>query len=166
MRGVAMQSSAAGQRQRSVMAPGSAGRASAVSSRRVAKCAIRSRQAMRIECKDYPKPAFETAGTFQRATELSEKLASAPRPAKPLKIVIAGAGLAGLSAAKYLSDAGHQPIVLEGRDVLGGKVRIRRQGYSAPCNQGHFVWVDDALNVAIGRSAIMWAQESRKYGAF
>jgi monoamine oxidase len=37
-------------------------------------------------------------------------------------VVIIGAGLAGLSAAKYLSDAGHIPIVLEGRDVLGGKV--------------------------------------------
>jgi monoamine oxidase len=38
-------------------------------------------------------------------------------------VVIIGAGLAGLSTAKYLSDAGHTPIVLEGRDVLGGKVR-------------------------------------------
>lgn len=37
-------------------------------------------------------------------------------------MVIAGAGLAGLSTAKYLSDAGHIPIVLEARDVLGGKV--------------------------------------------
>ena len=39
-----------------------------------------------------------------------------------MKVVIAGAGLAGLSAAKYLVDAGHEPIVLESRDVLGGKV--------------------------------------------
>ena len=37
-------------------------------------------------------------------------------------MVIAGAGLAGLSTAKYLVDAGHRPIVLESRDVLGGKV--------------------------------------------
>ena len=33
-------------------------------------------------------------------------------------------GLAGLSTAKYLSDAGHIPILLEARDVLGGKVRF------------------------------------------
>ena len=39
-----------------------------------------------------------------------------------MRIAIAGAGLAGLSCAKYLSDAGHTPIVLEARDVLGGKV--------------------------------------------
>jgi hypothetical protein len=32
------------------------------------------------------------------------------------------AGLAGLSLSKYLSDAGHIPILLEARDVLGGKV--------------------------------------------
>ena len=39
-----------------------------------------------------------------------------------MKVAIAGAGLAGLSCAKYLTDAGHTPIVLERRDVLGGKV--------------------------------------------
>ena len=39
-----------------------------------------------------------------------------------MKVVIAGAGLAGLSCAKYLAEAGHTPIVLEARDVLGGKV--------------------------------------------
>ncbi|NEP57116.1 MAG: 15-cis-phytoene desaturase [Symploca sp. SIO2G7] len=39
-----------------------------------------------------------------------------------MRVAIAGAGLAGLSCAKYLADAGHIPIVLESRDVLGGKV--------------------------------------------
>ncbi|KKI99927.1 15-cis-phytoene desaturase [Prochlorothrix hollandica] len=39
-----------------------------------------------------------------------------------MRVAIAGAGLAGLSCAKYLVDAGHTPIVLERRDVLGGKV--------------------------------------------
>ena len=39
-----------------------------------------------------------------------------------MQVAIAGAGLAGLSCAKYLTDAGHTPIVLERRDVLGGKV--------------------------------------------
>ncbi|WP_324282423.1 15-cis-phytoene desaturase [Cyanobacterium aponinum UTEX 3221] len=39
-----------------------------------------------------------------------------------MRVAIAGAGLAGLSCAKYLADAGHTPIVLERRDVLGGKV--------------------------------------------
>ena len=39
-----------------------------------------------------------------------------------MRILIAGAGLAGLSCAKYLVDHGHIPIILEARDVLGGKV--------------------------------------------
>ncbi|PSB30180.1 15-cis-phytoene desaturase [Stenomitos frigidus] len=39
-----------------------------------------------------------------------------------MRVAIAGAGLAGLSCAKYLIDAGHTPIVLESRDVLGGLV--------------------------------------------
>lgn len=77
-----------------------------------------------MQRRDYPKPAFESAGTYQEAAALSNRLATAPRPAKPLRVVIIGAGLAGLSTAKYLSDAGHVPIVLEGRDVLGGKARL------------------------------------------
>ncbi|MEO0947082.1 MAG: 15-cis-phytoene desaturase [Cyanobacteria bacterium J06641_5] len=39
-----------------------------------------------------------------------------------MRVAIAGAGLAGLSCAKYLVDAGHTPVVVESRDVLGGKV--------------------------------------------
>jgi 15-cis-phytoene desaturase len=36
-----------------------------------------------------------------------------------MRVAIAGGGLAGLACAKYLVDAGHTPIVLESRDVLG-----------------------------------------------
>ena len=50
------------------------------------------------------------------------EIRSVPRPERPLRVIIAGAGLAGLSTAKHLTDAGHHPVVLEGRDVLGGKV--------------------------------------------
>ncbi|MEM6837070.1 MAG: 15-cis-phytoene desaturase [Cyanobacteria bacterium P01_C01_bin.120] len=39
-----------------------------------------------------------------------------------MRVAIAGGGLAGLACAKYLADAGHTPIVLESRDVLGGLV--------------------------------------------
>jgi 15-cis-phytoene desaturase len=39
-----------------------------------------------------------------------------------MRVAIAGGGLAGLACAKYLADAGHQPIIFESRDVLGGLV--------------------------------------------
>ena len=39
-----------------------------------------------------------------------------------MRVAISGAGLAGLSCAKYLADAGHTPILFEARNVLGGKV--------------------------------------------
>ena len=39
-----------------------------------------------------------------------------------MRVAIAGAGLAGLSCAKYLADAGHTTIVYEARNVLGGKI--------------------------------------------
>lgn len=39
-----------------------------------------------------------------------------------MQVAIAGGGLAGLACAKYLVDAGHEPVVLESRDVLGGLV--------------------------------------------
>ena len=39
-----------------------------------------------------------------------------------MRVAIAGAGLAGRCCAKYLSDAGHTPVVVEARNVLGGKV--------------------------------------------
>ncbi len=39
-----------------------------------------------------------------------------------MRVAIAGGGLAGLACAKYLVDAGHQPIVLERENVLGGLV--------------------------------------------
>ena len=35
-----------------------------------------------------------------------------------MRVVIAGAGLAGLSCAKYLVDNGHIPIVLEARNAV------------------------------------------------
>lgn len=39
-----------------------------------------------------------------------------------MRVAIAGAGLAGLSCAKYLTDLGHTPILLERSEVLGGLV--------------------------------------------
>lgn len=79
-------------------------------------------RSLKVYAVDFPKPDFEKESTFQEMSALSSAVKAAPRPERPLEIIIAGAGLAGLSTAKYLVDAGHKPIVLESRDVLGGKV--------------------------------------------
>ena len=41
---------------------------------------------------------------------------------KGKRVAIFGGGLSGLACAKYLSDAGHIPILFEARSILGGKV--------------------------------------------
>ena len=82
-----------------------------------------NRRRPKILAIDYPKPNFENSSTFQDAAKPSKKLRSATCK-MPLTVVIAGAGLAGLCTAKYLTDAGHKPVVLESRAVLGGKVQV------------------------------------------
>eukprot|EP00633_Aureoumbra_lagunensis_P010211 CAMPEP_0197323594 /NCGR_PEP_ID=MMETSP0891-20130614/70619_1 /TAXON_ID=44058 ORGANISM="Aureoumbra lagunensis, Strain CCMP1510" /NCGR_SAMPLE_ID=MMETSP0891 /ASSEMBLY_ACC=CAM_ASM_000534 /LENGTH=549 /DNA_ID=CAMNT_0042816277 /DNA_START=534 /DNA_END=2183 /DNA_ORIENTATION=- len=74
--------------------------------------------------KDYPKPNVENTQPYRDATKLSERFSSDLKAdsSQKKKIAIIGGGLSGLSCAKYLSDAGHEPTIYEARDVLGGKV--------------------------------------------
>ena len=55
------------------------------------------------------------------------------------KVVICGGGLAGLSAAKMLLDSGYDVELLEGRDILGGKVSSWRD------SDGD--WIESGLHV-------------------
>lgn len=73
--------------------------------------------------KDYPKPNVENTQNYRDSTKLTNKLKSfSTKNGGSKKIAIIGGGLSGLACAKYLTDAGHIPIVIEARDVLGGKV--------------------------------------------
>lgn len=42
-----------------------------------------------------------------------------------MRVVVVGAGLAGLTAAVHLTAAGHDVVVLDGRDEIGGRSRSR-----------------------------------------
>ena len=70
-----------------------------------------------------PRPNLEkTSEPFREASAASEAIKSLSRPTEPKTVLVMGGGLAGLSTAKHLVDAGHKPIVLEARSLLGGKI--------------------------------------------
>jgi monoamine oxidase len=68
------------------------------------------------------------------ATELPPELAGG---AKGTKIVILGAGLAGMTAAYELSKAGYQVQVLEARSFAGGRCQTARKGFKHTDLIGH-----------------------------
>lgn len=72
---------------------------------------------------DIPRPNLEeTSRPFNEAQEAVRYIKSLPRAKEPKRVIVMGGGLAGLSTAKHLVDAGHIPILLEARSLLGGKV--------------------------------------------
>ncbi|WP_423187206.1 flavin monoamine oxidase family protein [Alishewanella sp. d11] len=52
------------------------------------------------------------------------------------RVIVIGAGLAGLAAAKQLQTAGYQVQVLEARDRIGGRIWTSRQWPDAPLDLG------------------------------
>jgi len=73
--------------------------------------------------KDFPKPNVEDTDNYRYAESMSKSFSTTLKasPEQKKKVAIIGGGLAGLSCAKYLTDAGHEPTIYEARDVLGGK---------------------------------------------
>jgi 15-cis-phytoene desaturase len=70
-------------------------------------------------------PRIKQTKNFRDAADLSRKFIDdhgTQSGSSSKTVAIIGGGLSGLACAKYLSDAGHKPVIYEARDVLGGKV--------------------------------------------
>ena len=88
-----------------------------------------------------PNGVFNTAN-YREAEALSQRLVDLKQTDKPQRVAIIGGGLSGLACAKYLADAGHVPIVLEARKVLGGKVSAWQDADGD--------WIETGLHIFFG----------------
>lgn len=75
-----------------------------------------------MEMKDFPKPNVANTDNYRESAKLSARFKTLKTEGKSKTVAIIGGGLSGLAAARYLVDAGHKPLVLEAREMLGGKV--------------------------------------------
>lgn len=95
--------------------------------------------------RDFPKPNVEDTDNYRYAEAMSQSFKSTLRitnPSQKKKVAIIGGGLSGLSCAKYLSDAGHEPTIYEARDVLGGKVSAWQDADGD--------WIETGLHIFFG----------------
>ena len=59
-----------------------------------------------------------------------------PGATRPRKVIVVGAGIAGLCAAYELMRAGHDPVVLEARGRVGGRIQTVREPFE------HGLWAE------------------------
>ena len=92
----------------------------------------------RLPRRDFLRNLFALTGASAAAAALPA-LAQVPATAKPLHVVIIGAGLAGLVSAYELEKRGHRVTILEAdARHIGGRVRTLRFGdgrYAAPLGE-------------------------------
>ncbi|XP_072020358.1 L-amino-acid oxidase-like [Amphiura filiformis] len=76
-----------------------------------------------------PKPNHNdncTSSTSHAETLLDIARNGLPKTSEPKHVIIIGAGIAGLTAAKLLKDAGHKVTILEASDRIGGRIYTYR----------------------------------------
>uniref|UniRef100_A0A8C4TBE7 Interleukin 4 induced 1 n=1 Tax=Erpetoichthys calabaricus TaxID=27687 RepID=A0A8C4TBE7_ERPCA len=62
---------------------------------------------------------------YEELLEIARK--GLPKTSKPKKIIIVGGGIAGLTAAQLLEEAGHEITIFEASDRIGGRVYTYRE---------------------------------------
>lgn len=91
--------------------------------------------------------------------------------AAPKKVIVIGAGMAGLAAAQELVTQGHEVLILEGRDRVGGRVWTSNQWTDMPLDLGAS-WIHGVkgnpltklATAAKARTVLTNYESSRSYG--
>jgi monoamine oxidase len=83
-----------------------------------------------------------------------------------MMVIVVGAGLAGLSAADELRSAGHDPVVLEARDRVGGRVWSRELPNGAVVEMGaEFILPGSSVTrELVGRLGLGLWDKGMRYG--
>jgi monoamine oxidase len=78
---------------------------------------------------------------------------------KPKKVVIVGAGLAGLAAGYELKRAGHTPVILEAQQRVGGRVYTLRDPFTEGVCRGRCDAHSTCPHTDDGIRCEVWAQD-------
>lgn len=87
-------------------------------------------------------------------------------PAASADVIVVGAGMAGLAAARSIADAGRSVIVLEARERVGGRAWTDRTVMSVPIERGaELIHGEDASTWDLIRRTGMGVQEWHTFAA-
>ena len=81
-------------------------------------------------------------------------------PAAKERVVVVGAGVAGLACARALARTGRRVVVLEGRDRVGGRVVTSRAWPDMPCDLGAS-WIQGTRGNPLTALADEWGIETK-----
>jgi len=80
--------------------------------------------------------SLATGATLWQSAALARGKSARPEDRKSWDVIVVGAGVSGLSAARELQRAGRTVLVLEARDRIGGRMWTDRKSMSVPIERG------------------------------